>query len=94
MDKTCFYMGAKINWVTDIMASSWSKVAAYDTDFGLGLGMPVTVRRPRFDNVKGLAFFMPKMGRGKVSVAVCLKGADMERLEKDEGRRKFATLIG
>ncbi|CAI6335557.1 unnamed protein product [Periconia digitata] len=85
---------ASLKTDTDIMLSSWAKVPAYDWDFGFGLGAPVAVRRPAFVPVESLMYIMPKDGRGDVSVWMCLRNDDIERLNEDSEWTRFATHLG
>uniref|UniRef100_A0A060T6C0 ARAD1C18326p n=1 Tax=Blastobotrys adeninivorans TaxID=409370 RepID=A0A060T6C0_BLAAD len=78
----------------DISISSWSKVDAYNLDFGLGLGKPEAVRRPKFTPVESLVFFMPRAPNGEVVVGMCLREDDLGRLQADEWYSKFADYIG
>ncbi|KAF2785691.1 trichothecene 3-O-acetyltransferase [Melanomma pulvis-pyrius CBS 109.77] len=74
---------AKMNPEKDVMLSSWSKIEGYGLDFGLGLGMPVAVRRPRFVPVESLFYLMPKGLNGEIALAACLREGDLERLRGD-----------
>ncbi|KAI0478255.1 putative trichothecene 3-O-acetyltransferase [Xylaria cf. heliscus] len=78
----------------DVMLSSWANQNSYRLDFGLGLGRPQAVRRPLFDSLPGLAYFMPKSPDGDIGVAICLSADDTERLRTDSEVLKHATHIG
>ncbi|KAK7971544.1 hypothetical protein PG989_016560 [Apiospora arundinis] len=67
---------------------------AYHLDFGMGLGLPEAVRRPRFDAFQGLVYLLPKRPDGEIGVAICLSEDDMQRLREDIGFMEFAKLVG
>jgi hypothetical protein len=85
---------ARIQPDKDIMLSSWSKVAAYDWDFGLGLGTAAAVRRPGFVPVESLMYVMPKGNGGEITVAACLRKDDLDRLILDEEWNRIVDLLG
>ncbi|KAK2018549.1 trichothecene 3-O-acetyltransferase [Colletotrichum eremochloae] len=78
----------------DMMLSSWAKLDLYEQDFGLGLGKPESVRRPRFTPVEGLAYLMPKSREGSIALAICLRDEDMDKLKDDEEWTKYTNYIG
>lgn len=78
----------------DIMLSSWAKIAAYNWDFGFGLGKPEAVRRPALLPVESLMYIMPKDGNGDIAVGICLRREDLERLVEDAEWTKYATCAG
>ncbi|KAK8092603.1 hypothetical protein PG999_014802 [Apiospora kogelbergensis] len=78
----------------DVMINSWAGQGAYGLDFGLGLGLPEAVRRPRFDGFQGLVYLLPKRPDGEVGVAVCLSGEDLQRLKDDGEFTRLATVVG
>ncbi|KAI9163989.1 trichothecene 3-o-acetyltransferase [Paramyrothecium foliicola] len=78
----------------DVMLSSWAKQDSYELDFGLGLGNPEAVRRPRFDGLQGLGYLLPKAPNGDIGLAMCLSTADMENLRRDKEFARYATYIG
>jgi len=85
---------ATLDMSVDIALSSWTKVPAYEWDFGLGLGPAVAVRRPGFVPVEGLVYLMPKSRDGSVAVAMCLREEDLECLKRDGEWKTMATYIG
>lgn len=85
---------ARQRYDADIALSSWSKVSAYDWDFGFGLGSAAAVRRPRFLPVESLMYTMPKDHDGSIVVAMCLREDDVERLREDEEWSRFVEYIG
>ncbi|KAG8628924.1 hypothetical protein KVT40_002789 [Elsinoe batatas] len=91
-ERAGFSFTANIDGPKDMMLSSWSKVEMYEVDFGWG--KPEAVRRPGFDGVEGLVYFMPKRGDGEVVVGVFLRGEDLERLRRDEVWGRWAEFIG
>ncbi|KAF9076668.1 trichothecene 3-O-acetyltransferase [Rhodocollybia butyracea] len=93
-DKNVVSFTAQIDQGNDIMVSSWSKTECYEHDFNFGLGKPESVRRPRFDPVEGLVYFMPKRGDGEVVLGVCLRIEDMERLKGDGEFMRYAEYVG
>jgi hypothetical protein len=93
-DKTRFSATATLDPSVGIILSSWAKTDCYGLDFGLGLGTPESVRRPRFHPVEGLNFLMPRTSEGGIAVAVCLRDEDMARLREDPCFSKFAKYIG
>ncbi|PSR94183.1 transferase family-domain-containing protein, partial [Coniella lustricola] len=71
----------------EIKVSSWAKEKLYDVDFGLFLGKPEAIRRPRFASGarEGLLYFLPETRGspgGEVVVALCLREGDMSRLRE------------
>lgn len=93
-DKNVTSTVAALDLSTDIMLSSWGKVDCYELDFGLGLGKPEAVRRPRFDPVESLLYLMPKSPDGEIAVAICLRDEDMERLKLDGEFSRYGRYIG
>ncbi|KAJ8107871.1 hypothetical protein OPT61_g8566 [Boeremia exigua] len=78
----------------DIALSSWSKVSAYEWDFGFGLGSAVAVRRPGFVPVESLMYIMPRDCDGAIEVAMCLREEDNKRLQDDAEWTHFVEYIG
>jgi hypothetical protein len=85
---------ATLDMSVDIALSSWTKVPAYEWDFGLALGPPVAVRRPAFVPVESLMYLMPKTREGSVAVAMCLREEDMKCLLRDAEWSRVARYIG
>jgi hypothetical protein len=85
---------ATLDMSVDIALSSWTKVPAYEWDFGLGLGPAVAVRRPGFVPVESLMYLMPKSRDGSVAVAMCLREEDLECLRRDGEWERVARCIG
>jgi len=85
---------ARLRLDADIMLSSWSKVNAYDCDFGFGVGEPEAVLRPAFLPVESLFYLMPKTRGGEVAAGLCLRQEDLERLKCDEEFSKYASYVG
>ncbi|KAH6851444.1 transferase family-domain-containing protein [Alternaria rosae] len=85
---------ATLDMGIDIALSSWTKVPAYEWDFGLGLGKAVAVRRPGLVPVEGLVYLMPKSPDESVAVAMCLREEDLECLERDLEWQRFAKYVG
>ncbi|TRX93708.1 hypothetical protein FHL15_005384 [Xylaria flabelliformis] len=52
------------------------------------------VRRPRFDSLPGLVYFMPKSRDGAIGVAICLSADDTENLRSDTEFIKHAIHVG
>lgn len=84
---------ATMDMSSDIALSSWAQQNFYALDFGLGLGLPESVRRPEFTPVESLMYFLPKTKKGDVALAICLREEDMEALRKDGEMMKYATFI-
>lgn len=93
-DKSITSIVASLDSSRDLMFSSWAKVGCYRFDFGLGLGTPEAVRRPRFTPYEGLIYSMPKALDGEIAVAVCLRDDDTERLRADDDFIKYARHVG
>lgn len=93
-DKTIFSFSANLDLSTDLMLSSWARVGCYDLDFGLGLGGPEAVRRPRFDPFESLMYLMPRTPEGEITAAICLRDEDMQRLRADGEFMRYARYIG
>ncbi|KAF9270817.1 putative trichothecene 3-O-acetyltransferase [Marasmius fiardii PR-910] len=77
----------------DFMLSSWAKLNCYEFDFDLGLGKPESVRRPQFVPVESLGYLMPKARDGEITLAICLRDEDMERLKADAEFGKYGRWI-
>ena len=73
-----------------VVVSSWAKVDYCGVEFRLGLGKPEAVRRPRFEPIEGVVYFLPKGEHGEVVVGVCLREDDIEMLKKD---KEFISLL-
>ncbi|KAF4970656.1 hypothetical protein FSARC_2361 [Fusarium sarcochroum] len=93
-DKTRVSLLAGFDMAKDVMVNSWANQNSYELDFGLDLGAPEAVRRPRFDGFQGLVYLMPRKKMAGVGVAICLSADDMDRLTKDEDFCSFATYVG
>ena len=85
---------ARLKTDADIMLSSWTKVPAYQYDFGQNFGRPVAVRRPRFEPFESLMYLMPKDAQGGVAAALNLRAEDLQQLREDSTWNKFARYIG
>eukprot|EP01087_Luapelamoeba_hula_P007715 TRINITY_DN1890_c0_g1_i1.p1 TRINITY_DN1890_c0_g1~~TRINITY_DN1890_c0_g1_i1.p1 ORF type:complete len:493 (-),score=51.09 TRINITY_DN1890_c0_g1_i1:33-1511(-) len=72
-----------IDMTTGLMLSSWSKVNCYDLEFGLQLGVPEAVRRPRFITVPSLGYLLPRRQDGEIGVAICLPTKELELLKSN-----------
>ena len=93
-DKSGISPGANLDFSTDIFFSSWARLSCYLLDFNLGLGLPESVRRPRYAGVEGLMYLMP-MDRNKgIDAAICLRDDDLERLRGDREFQEYADWIG
>lgn len=93
-DKNIVSFVATIDLSADIMLSSWAKLDCYEMDFSLGLGKPESVRRPRFNPCESLIYLMPRALDGEISLAICLRDEDLERLRADEEFAKYGTYVG
>jgi hypothetical protein len=78
----------------NIVVSSWSAVDCYDIDFGMGLGAPVSVRRPQFMPIEGSVILLPKAPDDEIVAGVCLREDDMERLKTNNEFMRYAEYIG
>jgi hypothetical protein len=85
---------ATLDMSVDIALSSWTKVPAYEWDFGLGLGPAVAVRRPGLVPVESLMYLMPKSPDGSIALAMCLREEDYQVLMQDEEWKRVARYIG
>ncbi|PPR07489.1 hypothetical protein CVT26_013458 [Gymnopilus dilepis] len=85
---------ASLDLGSDIMLSSWAGQDFYELDFGMGVGRPEAVRRPRFVPVESLMYLMPKRGDGEVAAFLCLRDEDIERLRRDEEFVKYGVYVG
>jgi len=92
-EKSGFSFTASLDTQVDVMLSSWARPQLYDRDFNLGLGKPEAIRRPQFDPVESLIYFMPKRLDGEIAVAICLRVEDMERFRVDKDVVKYSTYI-
>ena len=87
-------MTGEMDLPVDLALSSWAKVDCYHLGFNLGLGKAEAVRRPQFEPVESLIYFMPRAPDGEIAVAVCLQDEDMERLKADEHFTTYARYVG
>lgn len=93
-DKSAISPGANLDFSTDIFFSSWARLACYNFSFNLGLGLPESVRRPRFATVESLMYLMPMDRSGGIDAAICIRDEDLERLRSDQEFREYADWIG
>ena len=93
-DKSVVSLTGPLDTSVDIMLSSWANVDCCGLDFGLGLGKPEAVRRPRFAPVESLIYFMPRTLEGEIAVAVCLREENLERLRADEQFGMYGKYVG
>lgn len=93
-DKSGISPGANLDFSTDIFFSSWARLACYLLDFNLGLGLPESVRRPRYAVVEGLMYLMPMDRNRGIDAAICLRDEDLERLRGDREFQEYADWIG
>lgn len=93
-DMSGIFPGANLDFSTDIFLSSWARLACYKFDFKLGLGLPESVRRPRYAAVESLMYLMPMDRSGGIDAAICIRDEDLERLRRDQEFREYADWIG
>ena len=93
-DKSGISPGANLDFSTDIFFSSWARLACYKFNFNLGLGLPESVRRPRYATVESLMYLMPMDRSGGIDAAICIRDDDLERLRRDREFREYADWIG
>ncbi|KAK9471090.1 acetyltransferase [Dipodascopsis tothii] len=93
-DKTVVALTAPVDAETGIMLSSWAKVDVYALDFGLGLGKPEAVRRPRFLPIESLGYIMPKAPDGELVIGIGLCDDDWTRLGADAVWNEYAEYVG
>ena len=93
-DKSVTSFTATIDQSQDLVISSWAKCDCYEQDFGLGLGTPEAVRRPRFIPFESLFYLLPKALDGEIAVALCLRDEDLERLKADEEFARYGRFRG
>jgi len=93
-DKGVVSMGANISPSRDFMLSSWAGADCYGLDFGMGMGTPVAVRRPRFYPVEGLGYLLPRHPSGEIVLAICLREGDMAVLRGDGKFGRYAVYVG
>lgn len=94
LDKSIVSFTATLVPEQDSMLASWAGLDCYDLAFGLGLGKPEAVRRPRSPPKEHLVYFMPKSLEGEIAVCMCLRHDDLERLKADEVFMRYARFIG
>ncbi|KAI1389675.1 trichothecene 3-O-acetyltransferase [Hypoxylon trugodes] len=85
-----------LDLTVDIIVSSWVKTGCYGLDFGLGLGKPESVRRPRLMPLAldSLVYLLPKAPSGEIVIAICLRDEDMTKLKADETFAKYGRFGG
>lgn len=92
-DRSDISFTADLDPGTDVMVSSWAKLGCYEWEFGTHLGKAEAVVRPMFDPVESLVYVLPKNRDSDVSVMLCLREQDMERMRGDGDVKKWATFI-
>ncbi|KAK2058253.1 hypothetical protein LY76DRAFT_655381 [Colletotrichum caudatum] len=93
-EKRAFSFAGKLRLDKDLMLSSWAKLDLYEQDFGLGLGKPESVRRPRFTPAEGLTYLLPKSREGSVALANFLSDDDVNKLKEDDEWVNYTKYIG
>lgn len=93
-DKSVINITAPVDPSTGIMLSSWAFAKLDQLDFGMGLGMPLAVRRPAFTPVESLMYIMPKSPSHGAVVGMCLREEDWTQLEQDSGWIEHAMYLG
>ena len=93
-DKSTINAAAAVVAGVDLIFSSWAGLNLASLDFGLPSRHPAFVRRPNFDALEGLCYFMPKSVDGGIDVALALSEQDWEVLERDGEWSSKALLIG
>lgn len=93
-DKSKISFAACLNWGSDVFFSSWTKMKAYDYDFGVGLGSAEAVRRTRSHTTEGLMYLMPKAPDGGIELVMCLSEDDMGVLRRNGEFLRFAEYVG
>lgn len=93
-DKNIVSFTATLDLSADIMFNSWANLDCYRLDFNLRKGQPEAVRRPQFESVESLIYLMPRALDGEITVAICLRDEDMERLRADEEFAKYGRYTG
>jgi hypothetical protein len=85
---------ARMDLSRDLLVSSGAGLDTYNINFGPMLGMPVCVRRPRWETAEGVIYLMPKTRDGDIDVAICLRDDDWETLRKTETWNEVGMHIG
>lgn len=85
---------ASLKDASDVTLSSWAKFDFYNIDLGWPLGKTEAVRRPSFFPIEGLMYILPRKPDGEITVAMCLRDEDMERLKADKTFAEYATFVG
>ncbi|KAM3522976.1 hypothetical protein NHJ13051_005369 [Beauveria bassiana] len=93
-DKTRYSFVASTDSAIDINLSSWVKVDCYDDDFNFGLGKPVTVVRPHFAPYEGLIYMMPRSVEDGITITICLRDVEIEKLKTDDRLTTYAEFVG
>ena len=93
-DKTTFGYEVNMNPDIDIMPSSWADLGLYAVDFGLGLGLPDFVRRPKLAEIMSLAYLMPRTREGDWDLCISLMEQDVAALGEDKVFTDLVEKIG
>ncbi|KAM0722884.1 hypothetical protein Q7P37_001082 [Cladosporium fusiforme] len=93
-EKSSVSFAACLNWGSDVFFSSWTKMKAYEYDFGPGLGRAEAVRRTRSHTTEGLMYLMPKAPNGGIELVMCLSEDDMGMLRGNEEFLRLAEYVG
>ncbi|UKZ67822.1 uncharacterized protein TrAtP1_008981 [Trichoderma atroviride] len=92
-DRSTITFMATFDPTIDVGCSSWAHADVYSKEFGKVLGKPALVRRPRFDPLKGVVYFLPKNLDGDIDVITCLTQEDLEGLVSDVEFKKHTERI-
>ncbi|KAG0259081.1 hypothetical protein DFQ27_004241 [Actinomortierella ambigua] len=94
-DKSQLSLTATMDASKDISFSSWAKVEqCHRLTFGMGLGRPVAVRRPKLPPFESLMYLMPRTVEGEIAAAICLRDEEMDCLKADSELLKYGQYIG
>lgn len=93
-NKGCLRINARLDQSRDITLTSHLTMPAHDLDFALRLGDVQAVRMTRIVEYEGMTVIMPATRDGDVTVSICLRGDDVERLRADEVIGKYAQFSG
>jgi hypothetical protein len=91
-DKDSIALTGSLDPELDIMMSSWASMRCSQFDFGLGLGLPVAIRRTLIPPVLGLMYFLPKGREGEIVLHICARRGDLLKMYNDRVFAEYGTL--
>lgn len=93
IDKDSISITQNLNLDKDLMFSSWANMRCYQFDFGSGREVKA-FRRAKHGPVSSLGFSLPKDGKGEMTVSLCARRDDLERMKADGVLGRYGRFVG